>query len=154
MKILSLTIIGIVVLHSCTPGVKNKEVKNDVPAVAGTWKLISGTTIEGQDTVFTDYTKDQEMIKIINDSHFAFLRHDLNQGKDSSAVFVSGGGTYTLEGNKYTEHLEYCSYREWENHSFELEYQIKGDTLVTKGIEKVEALHVDHINIEKYVRQK
>ncbi|MGS2739687.1 lipocalin family protein [Sinomicrobium sp. M5D2P17] len=138
---------GLTMLQSCTTATKEKG-----PSIQGTWKLVSGTTIQDKDTVHTDYTKDQEMIKIINDTHFAFLRHDLNDGKDSSAVFVAGGGKYTLKGNKYTEHLEYFNVREWEGNSFELEYEIKGDTLTTKGIEKVEALGVNHINIEKYIR--
>ncbi|MBC9794865.1 hypothetical protein IBL28_02715 [Sinomicrobium sp. FJxs] len=144
-----ITIIIIITLQSCTTGIKRGQ-----SSITGTWKLVSGMTIEGRDTVFTDYTKGQEMIKIINDSHFAFLRHDLNGGRDSTAIFVSGGGTYSLDGNTYTEHLEYCNSREWENNSFELEYQIAGDTLSTKGIEKIEEAGVDHMNIEKYVRLK
>ncbi|UGU17293.1 hypothetical protein LS482_05330 [Sinomicrobium kalidii] len=155
MSTLHVFIAGIaVLLNSCTTGEQRKGPENGDPTIKGTWKLLSGTTIKDKDTVFTDYTKDQEMIKIINDTHFAFLRHDLNQGKDSSAVFVSGGGTYSVKGNTYTEYLEYCNYREWENNSFELEYRINDDTLVTKGVEKVETLGVDHINIEKYVRLK
>ena len=123
-------------------------------SLIGTWELISGMTIEDQDTIIIDYTKGQKMIKIINKTHFAFLRHDLNNGKDSSAIFVSGGGTYSLEGNKYIEHLEFCNYREWENNSFELEIRIDGDTLITNGIEKIEELNVNHVNIEKFIRIK
>ena len=81
------------------------------PDIIGTWKLISGTTIKGTDTMTTDYTINQEMIKIINDSHFAFLRHDLNGGKDSTAIYVAGGGRYTVDGNIYTEHLDYLNYQ-------------------------------------------
>ncbi|WP_268223151.1 hypothetical protein [Sinomicrobium oceani] len=121
-------------------------------SLQGTWKLLSGTTIQGKDTVHTDYTQGQEMIKIINDTHFAFLRHDLGHGKDSSAVFVAGGGSYTVKGNQYTEHLEYFNVREWEGNDFTLQYEIRDDTLITRGIEAVEALGVNHINIEKYVR--
>lgn len=62
----------------------------------------------------TDYTKGQEMIKIMNESHFAFLRHDLNGGSDSSKVFVAGGGTYSVKENIYEEYLEYFTLREWE----------------------------------------
>jgi len=138
---------GFIILQSCITVTKEKS-----SSIQGTWKLVSGTTIQDKDTVHTDYTRNQEMIKIINNTHFAFLRHDLNRGKDSSAVFVAGGGKYTLEGNKYTEYLEYFNVREWEGNSFELEYEIKGDTLTTKGIEKVESLGINHINIEKYVR--
>jgi uncharacterized protein YfeS len=43
----------------------------------GTWQLISGTIITKGISSVTDYTKGQQMIKIINDSHFAFLSHDL-----------------------------------------------------------------------------
>lgn len=154
MKNLYLIIVVIIFLNSCTTNVRNDNRKNQSLPLVGTWELISGMTIEDQDTTIIDYTKGQNMIKIINKSHFAFLRHDLNNGKDSSAIFVSGGGTYSLEGCKYTEHLEFCNYREWENNSFELEIRIEGDTLTTKGIEKIEALNVNHVNIEKFIRFK
>lgn len=52
------------------------------------------------------------MIKIINETHFSFLNHDMKKGKDSTKVFVAGGGRYTLEGDQYNEFLEYCSARE------------------------------------------
>ncbi|NML23876.1 lipocalin family protein [Pseudoflavitalea sp. G-6-1-2] len=119
----------------------------------GTWRLISGTTINKKDTVVTDYTKGQKMLKIINDTHFAFLRHDLSKGKDT-AIYDGGGGTYTLKGNQYTENLEYCSYRPWEGRSFHFTVSIKGDTLVQSGVEKLEDLGVDRFIIERYVRVK
>jgi hypothetical protein len=136
-------------INSCA---KEEANSTGATSIVGTWKLVSGTTIKGRDTVVTDYTQKQEMIKIINETHFAFLRHDLEEGKDSSALFVAGGGKYTLKGNKYIEHLEYFNTREWEGSSFELEYEITGDTLTTKGVEKVEALNIDYFNIEKYHR--
>ncbi len=154
MRRLYFIIVGIIYCTSCTTTVENNNSKNLFPPIMGTWKLISGTTIKDQDTVFTDYTKDQEMIKIINKSHFAFLRHDLKKGKDSTAIFVAGGGRYSLKGNKHTEHLEYFNVREWENNSFEFEFTIHGDTLITRGVEKIEELNVHHINIEKFIRIK
>jgi len=122
------------------------------PALVGTWKLIKGTLIEKADTVVTDYTKDKSFIKIINDTHFSFLLHDLKHGKDSGAVYSSGGGTYSLTGNDYTEHLEYCSDRNWEGHDFPFTITINNDTLTQRGIEKVEASGIDRLNIEQYVR--
>jgi len=124
------------------------------PEIRGTWKLLTATHIEKGDTVVTDYTKNISFIKIINDTHFAFLQHDLNKGKDSVAVFVSGGGKYSLSNNLYTEHLEYCSAREWEGNDFKFNISLQGDTLIQNGIEKVEAAGVDRINIEKYIRVK
>jgi hypothetical protein len=121
--------------------------------IEGTWELISGTTIEKDDTVITDYTKGQKMIKIINATHFAFLRHDLNKGKDS-AVYSSGGGRYALADSQYTEHLDFCSDREWEGHSFQFTVSIQNDTLTQTGIEKLENLGINRLNIEIYRRAK
>ncbi|ULQ56006.1 hypothetical protein KJS94_15260 [Flavihumibacter rivuli] len=137
-----------------TPNGKSSESGKEISPLIGTWKLLKGTTIKGKDTTVTDYTIGQEMIKIITPTHFSFLRHDLNKGKDSSAVYMAGGGRVKIEGNKYTEYLDFFSVREWEGNSFEQEFSINGDTLVTKGIEKVEAAGVDHINLETLVRVK
>ncbi|WP_353718479.1 hypothetical protein [Dyadobacter sp. 676] len=120
----------------------------------GTWKLLTGTLIEKGDTTVTDYTKNVSFIKIINESHFAFLQHDLNKGKDSTASFSAGGGTYTLKDSTYTEKLEYCTAREWEGNEFHFTISIKDDTLIQRGIEKVEAAGIERLNIEKYVRSK
>ena len=122
--------------------------------LAGTWKLVTGTLIEKGDTTVTDYSKDVSFIKIINDSHFSFIQHDLSKGKDSPVVFSAGAGTYNLNDSLYTEHLEYCSAREWEGHDFTFKVKIENDTLVQSGIEKIDSLGVDRMNIEKYVRVK
>lgn len=130
----------------------NKRLQNESSTIIGTWKLISGTTIKGKDTLVTDYTQKQEMIKIINETHFAFLRHDLEKGRDSTAIFVAGGGKCSIKGNKYIEHLQYFNEREWEGNSFEFEYMINSDTLITQGVEEIEALGINYFNIEKYYR--
>ena len=120
-------------------------------SIEGTWKLITAELIEKGDTTVTDYTKDRSFIKIINDSHFAFLQHDLR--KDSTG-FSAGGGRYEFDGKNYTEHLEYCNAKEWEGHDFTFTMTITGDTLVQSGIEKIESQGIDRINTEKYVRMK
>lgn len=120
--------------------------------IEGTWQLLTGTLIENGDTNVTDYTKGKKFIKIINDSHFAFLNHDLNKGKDSAAAFTAGGGTYSLNGNNYTENLEFCSDRQWEQNSFSFTVTIHNDTLIQEGREKVAGTSIDRLNIEKYKR--
>ncbi|MGB5244055.1 MAG: hypothetical protein WBN16_04015 [Lutimonas sp.] len=122
--------------------------------LVGTWRLISGLTIKGTDTVFTDYTQNQEMIKMINQTHFAFLRHDLNNGKDSLALYSAGGGTYDLNGSTYTEHLGFFNLREWEGHDFTFEITFEGDSLIQTGIERLEDLGIDQKIIETYIREK
>jgi hypothetical protein len=142
-------------LISCKPDAAPKETASSSKPIIGTWQLIKGTVINKGDTITTDYTKNRNItfVKIINDTHFAFLQHDVHKGKDS-AVFVSGGGRYSLKDSTYTEHLEYCSARNWEGNDFAFTVSIKSDTLVQQGVEKVEASGINRINIEKYVKVK
>jgi hypothetical protein len=120
--------------------------------IVGTWQLVRGTLIEKGDTVVTDYTQNRSFIKIINQTHFAFLLHDLTKGKDSTAVFTAGGGRYSLTGNEYTEHLEYCSDRAWEGHAFPFTLTFKQDTLIQRGVEQVASAGINRVNIEQYVK--
>jgi hypothetical protein len=140
-----LILILVITISAC-----NSEKKQD--SIRGTWRLIASEKTEKDSTVSTFDSK-TKMIKIINDSHFAFFNHDLNHGKDSSAVFFGGGGKYTLRDSIYTENLEYFNNRQWENNKFEFVVKIKNDTLIQKGIEKIEKLGVDRIITEKYVRE-
>ena len=140
-------------LVACNTAVTNNETRQAIP-IQGTWKLLTGTLIEKGDTTVTDYTKGQEFIKIINDTHFAFLSHDLNKGKDSTASYSSGGGDYTLNDSSYTEHLVYCSDRQWEGNSFQFTIAITNDTLIQQGLEKIDSIGVNRLNIEKYIRVK
>ena len=139
----------VILFASCN----NEKKQNQLPLI-GTWELISATSTEKDSTVSTFNSK-VKMIKIINPTHFAFLSHDLNMGKDTAtAAFIAGGGTYTLVDSVYTEHLDYFIDRNWENNKFEFVMKIQNDTLIQKGIEKVEKLGVDHIIVEKYKRMK
>lgn len=152
---LSLSFIFItVMLIACGVKTENAESVEPVIPLVGTWELISGTSIVKEDTSFTDYQKNQKMIKIINPTHFAFLRHDLNKGKDSAAIFVSGGGRYSLRGDQYTEYLDFCNDREWEGQNFHFTVLIKNDTLIQSGKEKIESQGIDRLIIEKYARVK
>ena len=155
MKTRSVAIFLITLLAACNANTNIEDIKQTALPIKGTWQLISGTTIEKNDTVTTDYTKKLSFIKIINDTHFAFLKHDLNKGKDSAtAAFESGGGGYSLKDSLYTEHLEYCSARQWEGNDFSFTVTIKNDTLIQSGIEKVDNAGINRLNIEKYVRVK
>lgn len=116
----------------------------------GTWQLISATTIDKGKSETTDYSGKLKMIKMFNDSHFAFLKHSLDP-KDTVS-FDAGGGTFVLKGEDYTEHLEYYKNKNWEGKTFNFKLAIHNDTLIQKGIEKVEAAGVDRVIIEKYLK--
>ncbi|KQB39339.1 hypothetical protein [Flavobacterium aquidurense] len=149
MKNLIAIAFAFVLLVSC----ESKKETTVIPLV-GTWRLISAETTE-KDSTFSTFNPKTKMIKIINNTHFAFFNHDLNNGKDSTnAVFFGGGGKYTLKDSIYTENLEFFNNRQWENGKFEFVVKIKNDTLTQKGIEKVEKLGIDRIITEKYVREK
>ncbi len=129
---------------SCAEKSKNQS-------IVGSWELLSARIHKG-DSSYSSVQANEKLIKIFNTTHFAFLRHDVNKGKDSLPVFVAGGGEYTLENNIYTEYVEFLNYREWEGKVFEFNASIANDTLTISGIEKVEELGVDHKIIEVYKR--
>lgn len=145
---------AIIAFLSCTTLPDKAGKKETGLAVEGTWKLISGTLIEKNDTVITEYSGDKSFIKVLGATHFAFMGHDLSKGKDPGAFYTSGGGKYELNDSAYTEHLEYCSDRQWEGNDFHFTITIANDTLVQQGIEKIDSIGVDRLNIEKYVRMK
>ena len=150
-------VIAAAILASCNnnPGTAASTPKEQGLPIQGTWQLLQGTLTEkGKPPVVTDYTKDQKFIKIINGDHFAFMNHDLTKGKQAKPIYSSGGGKYTLNGDKYTEYLEYCNEREWENNKFDFTVTIKNDTLIQQGVEKIDSLGVNRINVGKYLRVK
>lgn len=118
----------------------------------GTWKLLSAKVISKGDTTVNFPVAGQEMIKIFTNSQFSFFRHDTTKGKGENSTFQAGSGTYTLNGHVYTEHLTYCSFRDWENQDFTFTLTIKKDTIIQIGIEKIEDLGVNHEIVETYVR--
>lgn len=139
-----------ILLLSC--GREPDQAQTSSPALEGTWQLFRATLIEKGDTTVTDYTGKTSFIKVINGSHFAFLQH--GRDKDTSVAFAAGGGRYELRDSLYTEHLEYCNDRNWEGHDFAFTIRIKNDTLVQRGVEKIESAGIDRLNTEEYVRVK
>ena len=155
MKIFSCFVIAFLIM-SCDNTTSGVEQKNSTLPIQGTWKLITGITVDKKDgaSTITDYTTGKSFIKVINEDHFAFMGHDLTKGKDSTAFYSSGGGKYELQDSNYTEHLEYCSDRQWEGNDFHFTITISNDTLIQQGIEKIDSIGVDRLNIEKYIRLK
>ncbi|MBB6235821.1 hypothetical protein HDC90_000421 [Pedobacter sp. AK013] len=145
-----LMLLAVLSLFSCANKDENK--KDPDLDIQGTWQLLSATTIENGASQTTDYSGELKMIKMFNHTHFAFLKHSLNP-KDTSS-FDAGGGSYMLDKDDYTEHLEYYKNKDWEGKSFKFKLAIHKDTLIQKGIEKVEKAGVDRVIIEKYIKVK
>ncbi|HLX92422.1 MAG TPA: hypothetical protein VKR32_12110 [Puia sp.] len=152
MRIQQIALFALVVsIPSCKQPSK-PDATATFPEISGTWQLFEGITITKGESVTTDYTKKQRMIKVINGTHFAFLKHDVDVPKDSSLNFDAGGGSYDLQGDQYTEHLDFYNDRNWQGKSFRFTISINKDTLTQKGLEKVEGTGINREIIEKYVR--
>ena len=154
MRFFFCCLLACLITVSCHTVIADPKLPADVSPIIGTWQLLSGTLIQGKDTTVTDYTKGKSFLKIINATHFSFVSHDLNKGKDSLASYVSGAGTYSLKDSVYTEHLQFCSDRMWEGNDFTFNVVIRNDTLIQSGVEKIDSLGVNRYNIERYVKYK
>lgn len=132
---------------ACNPNKNSTE--SSVHSIEGTWKLFYGSIKENDSLQIRDVSK-SDFIKIINDSHFAFF----NQVKGTSESFYGGGGTYTLEGDDYIESLDYIGSTEIRGHKFPFSIELKGDTLIQHGHEKVKTANIDRYIVEKYIRVK
>lgn len=141
-------------LYACSTKDVSEEKNHFTNPILGTWQLLSSQTIVGEDTTYKDYTQGMKGIKMLNEDHFAFFSHDLNKGQDSTAAYGSGSGPYTYKDGHYTEYLEFCSARQWEDNTFEFELTVTEDTLIQEGRERIEDLGVDRIIRETYVRLK
>lgn len=152
---LKFLLIPLMAFTACKQPAKDAAEATGAAPIEGTWKLVSAVTVTKGDSVTTYPVKGQEeeMIKVLNGDHFAFFKHDLKKN-GSKPVFDSGAGTYSFKDGDYTENLQYCNYREWENHSFNFKVTFKGDTLQQKGIEKIDSLKIDHEIVETYIRVK
>jgi hypothetical protein len=157
MKFQLLLLAGLTSLAACTEKaatipLSQTELTNQ--SITGTWKLVSSKVTTGTKTEVTYPVKGLEMIKLFNGTHFAFFKHDLAKGAVPAPVYGSGAGTYSLKGDQYQEHLDYCNAREWENRDFKFTLTLKNDTITQKGIEKIDSLNINQEIIEIYTKIK
>src|SRR6187402_3398106 len=99
------SILLLVVLMSCQGNKQSAETLHD--KLEGSWQLIYAAHIK-KDTVIRNDPQGTKMMKILNRTHFAFMQHTIDKN-DTTGIYGSGGGTYTLKDSVYTEHLEYCT---------------------------------------------
>ena len=137
---------------SCSKEAKSGDqemntLKQEINPLEGTWKM-TYAEIRENDSVQVKNLDSTDFIKIINKSHFAFF----NQDRGTQENFTAGAGTYTFDGSEYVEHLEFINFVDYRRHSFSFDVEIKGDSLIQQGYEKIEASGIDRYILEKYVR--
>ena len=116
-------------------------------SIEGSWKLVYADIKENDSLQIKDLSQ-TDFIKIINGSHFAFF----NQDKGTSENFMAGAGTYTFNGSDYAETLDFINAPDYRGHVFPFKVEIKGDSLIQQGHEKIEAAGLDRYILEKYIR--
>jgi hypothetical protein len=149
MKITIIQILTLVIVLSCAKESTspNPLANSEKNAIEGSWKLVYADIKENDSVQIKDLSK-TDFIKIINDSHFAFF----NQERGTSENFMGGAGTYTLKGSDYAETLDFINAPDYRGHVFPFKVEIKGDSLIQQGHEKIEAAGLDRYILEKYIR--
>jgi hypothetical protein len=140
MKFLSLFLVFVFLL-SCTTSAQEK--KNPIE---GTWELVSAKWTSPDTTSFFPITDHDRQIKMISRSHFVWISQDTSR-KD---VYGFGGGKYTLDGDKYTEHIEMFLSPEWIGKSVTFKMKVEGDTLIQSGKMPLKKLGLADYDLETY----
>ena len=154
MKVNFILFSTFLLLAGCEEKPSKTAVVSDSFFLNGTWQLVSSKIIAKGDTTVTFPVANQEMIKIFNDKDFAFFKHNVNHQPGDSSIFDAGSGSYTLNDENYTEHLAYCTAREWENRDFSFKLRVQNDTLTQTGIEKIDSLNINQEIVEIYVKRR
>jgi len=131
--------------ESKTPDIETAETGEN--SIEGTWKLVYADIRENDSLQVKDLSK-TDFIKIINKTHFAFF----NQEQGTSENFVAGAGTYKYDGEDYIETLDFIPAVDYRKHIFPFKLEIKGDSLIQHGHEKIESANLDRFILEKYIR--
>jgi hypothetical protein len=123
--LLALTLFLCASLLGCVSERRNK--------LEGTWRLVSGKQ-KNADTSFEYSQANCRSMKMIYENHLAFMTRWF---RDKDTLDGYGGGTYTLEGNNYTESIEYHSRKVAIGEIIPFEVEVRNDTLIQKGPRKI-----------------
>ena len=112
-----------------TPSVSAQTSSASSPSnpLIGAWRMVS-YTLEFPDTTTTETDIDNPQTKIFTPSHFAF-GYQTDDGED----VVAGGGWYELNGDSYTEHVQYHTETNYVGDELTFTVNVKEDTLIQSG---------------------
>ncbi len=139
-------------LSSCTTERKSP--------LEGVWELTSAQYTT-PDTTFEFMPTERSQIKVITKSHHVWIGQASNRAKfteggndsellASARTFGAGVGTYTIEGDKYIEHINYFLNPNYVNASIPFTYKMEGDQWIQSGTIPAKSLGLQEYDIELY----
>ena len=127
----------------------------------GTWELVDAKYTPADPTFsLSSYRQ----IKILTNTHWVFLSQErsapkLTTGSDAellaaSKTFSAGGGTYALQGDAYTEHVEFFITPNFVGASLKFKIKWEGDEWIQTGTLPLKALGLGDKDLELYERYR
>lgn len=114
--------------------------------IQGVWTLVYGNW-SGMEKTLPDQIKGSQ-IKVFSQEYWVYVGH---AEWDSTVVETSGGGTYTLEGNRFNEKRLYPPKNSKE---IKILLEIRNDTLIQRWPADENWQLSEKYSTEKYVRVK
>jgi hypothetical protein len=112
-----------------SPAAKNAPLEGAWRLVSAEWQNVPAEWPYGN--TYDSKTSSIKVIKMFTKSHVSFSFYDQQNKK----FILAGGGTYSLNGDKYLEKLEYWSLNNSAGYlePMEFSYQVKGNRFYQKG---------------------
>ncbi len=88
----------------------------------GAWEMVRGKQTRADGSVVEIARSDRQGLKIIGTGHFVYI------SQDGPEVFHGAhGGRCEIDGNEYTEHVDYASLEHMRGQSYTFEFRLEGD---------------------------
>ncbi|WP_076408452.1 hypothetical protein [Shewanella sp. UCD-KL12] len=127
---------ALVLLFTATANAQTNEI--NINPFIGSWQLASGKYLDDKGE-WQDYAAlNLKAIKVISASHFSFttMKEVEKEGVTKQEFWAAGTGHYEFTDSRYIEYPQLNSFGVAEGESFAFEYEIKGQELHTKRVEK------------------
>jgi len=102
-KLVVILFASIIILGQSGCGDKSKQESEGEISLEGTWKLVKVLNSDDEEAELLKHSEDLVYLKHITPTHFTWVRFN----RESNELEGTGGGTYTFDGNTYTENLDF-----------------------------------------------
>ncbi len=115
---------------SCeSPTTLSTDVTETNDPLEGVWEFVSSKVTLPDTTIIYDSKTNQTGLFIMLGGRFAFV----STSPDKTNLTYAGHGSYTVEGNTFTEKTEFHSVTSLNGKSMKWEYEIEGEQFIKRG---------------------